>query len=1351
MPFTAEEEQVLLPLAAPATDNRGTDFWLAFPGNNDLTSSLSLFITGDQATSGSVTIPGLNFSYQFQIQAGQLIRVSLPRSAQSNASDRVENIGVHVTSQHEITVYGLNQRQHSTDAYLALPKDILGREYINLTYPITTWGSFFLAGSRFMVTAPENNTRLTITPSVTVGSRPGGTPFSITLNQGQTYQLSVASVLGADLSGSIISADKPVAVFGAHECTSIPSTYPACDHIVEQLFPTSSWGKNFVSMPLATRTRGDTFRILASQNNTSVYVNGNRVAVLNRGHLHERIISGPANITADRPILVAQYSNSSDYDGVISDPFMMLLPPYEQFLTEYRVATPSSGIARNFINVVAPAAAVGSIRINGTAIPASSFVSIGSSGFKGASVSVALGTHTLTGSMPFGVSVYGFDNYDSYGYPGGLSLSPVATVTTIVLNPSNATATIGTDHCVTARVRDQSNNPVPGIRVDFAVTGVHTTTGSATTNSSGDAGFCYRGTVVGRDTVRASVGTLTTTASVTWIAPTPTHTPTPTRTPPSTATATNTPPPTATPPLATPTATPDFPVCSVTLDKIAYPSTANVNGQVGVTLRLTGDCSGEIGAAVDVALVIDRSQSMCGAKLDQAQAAGQVFLDSMALPPDQASVISFAGTANMHTGLTTNRTQAVNALYNISCGGVSRLDVGINRAFDEMTGPRRVAGHTPAVILLTDGNPTGTYANDVRAAAQRLHDAGIQVYTVGLGADVNADLLREIATAPDHYYQSPTPADLVQIYSRLAGEVRIAPGFNVNLTDIVSQQFEIVPGSFSGAVIPQVNGRSLSWYIPRIEQGVTEVGFAVRPLQCGTFNTNQLAQVSYDDNRGVRHTRNFPVPSITVTGCSGGLTDVYVRDNVYDTGAVPSAQPWWDSPDIWVRHSDDGGQQHQTPQAGQRNYLYARVQNRGTTVVNSITVTLFYGASGLGLGWPDGWTQLNATRTIASIAPGSSAVVSIPWDVPNIAGHFCFRVHVTASQDPLLDYRVGWENNVAQRNLNVVAYPQPPAGECRFGQNGIASDQFPFDVINTLNSSSLVDVELTASGLPNSAQAWLLPGALAGRWSSLDGLELLPDGRLRVLRFPARLYGIRLNPGEIRSVTLRVDAPVNSQFTAGLAEYVRGNLVGGNSYQRALPACPLNLPLILKAPQCIGGTYTPPDVILVIDRSGSMQGQPLAAAKSAAIAFLQHMDLSVEQAGIASFESSAMLNHQLSHNQSSLIAAVNSLSAGGVTAIGDGIAVAQVELGGPRGDPSHVKAMVVLSDGYSNAGQNPITAANNAKQAGTVIFTIGLGSSVDVNLMRQIATSPDHYYYAPTPADLEDIYLEIAGQVGCTP
>jgi streptogramin lyase/uncharacterized protein YegL len=665
--------------------------------------------------------------------------------------------------------------------------------------------------------------------------------------------------------------------------------------------------------------------------------------------------------------------------------------------------------------------------------------------------------------------------------------------------------------------------------------------------------------------------------------PTATPTSTPTPTPPATATATATPTqtptwpagtPTATPPLPAPTATPDFPRCTVAVDKLVYPGTARIDGQIGVTLRLVGDCPGQqVGSAVDVALVIDRSQSMCGDKLAQAQAGGQAFLDAMRLPPDQASVISFAGSANLHSGLTTSRSQAANALVNITCGGVSRIDAGLTRAFDEMSGPRRVAGHTPAVILLTDGNPEGTYADAVRAAAQSLHHAGIQLFTVGLGADANAALLREIATAPDHYYQSPAPADLAQIYGRLAGELRMTPAFNVRLSDVVATQFQIVPGSFSGAAAPDVAGQSLTWSIARLQEGANEVSFRVRPSQCGAFAVSQGATASYDDNRGVRHTVAFPAPTVTVTGCGGGAGDVFVRDNAGDTGVVASSPPWWDSPDIWVRHAQDGGLQHQNPQAGQRNFVYVRVQNRSAVTVSDIDVTVYYGLSGLGLGWPGSWIAMpGAPPRIASLAPGASAVVSIAWDVPNIAGHFCLRGHISAPLDPIVDYRIPWENNIAQRNLHVVAFPQPPAGQCRLPDGQPQQDLFSFDVINTLQSPTSVDLVITAQGLPAGGQLWLHPQALAGRWTSLDGLAVEPDGRLRLLRFPAAVYGIALAPQQQTSVRLEVLASANSPFSVTLSEMVRGNLVGGNTYQRVLPPCLTYLPQVQRSTDvCPGG------------------------------------------------------------------------------------------------------------------------------------------------------------------------------------
>ncbi len=349
---------------------------------------------------------------------------------------------------------------------------------------------------------------------------------TVTLNEGETYLLRDLADRGpagaADLTGSIISSTKPVAVFGGNRATFIPSEYFAADHLVEQLPPTDTWGQEFVTMPLVTgSTRGDRFRFLAQADNTEVKVNGVVAATINRGQFYEQVIVGPAHMVSNKPMLVAQYAQSQNYyrtdpggnPNFQGDPLMMIVPPFEQFLANYTVSTPvessilnAQRFDRNYINLVAPADAVGLIEVDGVPIEANQFVAIGTSGFFGAVVSIDLGAYQLAGPLPFGAFVYGFGSFDSYGYVGGQSLSPVASVRSILLSPATANPQIGNSFDLTARVADISGSPLPGIRVDFDVAGVNPQRGFAFSDANGEVLFSYTGTNPGRDIVTASVG-----------------------------------------------------------------------------------------------------------------------------------------------------------------------------------------------------------------------------------------------------------------------------------------------------------------------------------------------------------------------------------------------------------------------------------------------------------------------------------------------------------------------------------------------------------------------------------------------------------------------------------------------------------------------------------------------------------------------------------------------------------------------------------------------------------------------------------------------------------------------------
>jgi hypothetical protein len=85
------------------------------------------------------------------------------------------------------------------------------------------------------------------------------------------------------------------------------------------------------------------------------------------------------------------------------------------------VATPLfSGFSSNYLNIIVNQSAITDTLLDGLALPASNFVAIGTSGYYGAQVPVATGPHTVSSSQPVCVQVYGFGDFDAYGYLGGL-------------------------------------------------------------------------------------------------------------------------------------------------------------------------------------------------------------------------------------------------------------------------------------------------------------------------------------------------------------------------------------------------------------------------------------------------------------------------------------------------------------------------------------------------------------------------------------------------------------------------------------------------------------------------------------------------------------------------------------------------------------------------------------------------------------------------------------------------------------------------------------------------------------------------------------------------------------------
>ncbi len=167
---------------------------------------------------------------------------------------------------------------------------------------------------------------------------------------------------------------------------------------------------------------------------------------------------------------------------------------------------------------------------------------------------------------------------------------------------------------------------------------------------------------------------------------------------------------------------------------------------------------------------------------------------------------------------------------------------------------------------------------------------------------------------------------------------------------------------------------------------------------------------------------------------------------------------------------------------------------------------------------------------------------------------------------------------------------------------------------------------------------------------------------------------------------------------------------------------------------------TPDDEVIVLDRSGSMIAQDkIGAAKNAASAFVDFLH-DGDAVGVVSFASSSSTDFTLqtitsASVRANAISAINGLSAGGTTALGQGAQTGYHQLT-THGDPAHDWSMVLLSDGWENVP--PYWADVEGGITDAVVHTVALGESADKALLQSIAGAKhgQYFYVDVTPPSI---------------
>jgi hypothetical protein len=315
----------------------------------------------------------------------------------------------------------------TNDASLLLSQRSLTRSYLVLTAPNWAFSSELALGGFIAVTAVSGETT---SVNIQLPARAGvrgetGTVTQENLTPGDVFVL-VGDEAG-DLSGALVEASGPVAVFAGHDCTNVPQSRVACDHLEEQVPPLETLGRDFVVAPLIDRPGlASVVRVVSPFDGAELRFDPpsvQRSVRLAQREVLQFQTASAFHMTSTRPVLVAQFmeGQGTPVPGArvgAGDPAMVYEVPTQQFRDRYDLLVPDT-YTSNFLGVVVPHGA--SALLDGDALtPARTILGA----WDLLSVPVAPGAHRLLTAegVPLGVKVYGTARYTSYMYPGGLDL-----------------------------------------------------------------------------------------------------------------------------------------------------------------------------------------------------------------------------------------------------------------------------------------------------------------------------------------------------------------------------------------------------------------------------------------------------------------------------------------------------------------------------------------------------------------------------------------------------------------------------------------------------------------------------------------------------------------------------------------------------------------------------------------------------------------------------------------------------------------------------------------------------------------------------------------------------------------
>lgn len=388
--------------------------------------------------------------------------------------------GYHVISSGPVVAYQFNPiiQQFSNDASILIPIQALGRHHYVFGWPTANPcgpppGEFGYMDSipdhtSITIVGVADQTQVTVTAThpihasggdsgFAIPQTPAGTPLTFTVNRYDVVNLESDQPMvpiqqclshldqDGDFTGSLVTSTKPVAVFTAHERGiglggATPPDPPgwdgeSCctDHLEEQLFPTTAWGREFAiaRSPVRSTDPGykepDVYRVLASEDGTTVTTSlgGDQASfTIGAGEFKPLWSDHGFTVSSSSPVTIGQVLVSQNRipQGGTGDPSLLLVPAAEQFRKSYVFLVPST-FQKNYFVLAIPTD--GSFTVDGRALGEFNECTrapigvVAGVGYDQVTCPVNAGGHTVDGDKPFGLFVYGYYSVGSYSFAGG--------------------------------------------------------------------------------------------------------------------------------------------------------------------------------------------------------------------------------------------------------------------------------------------------------------------------------------------------------------------------------------------------------------------------------------------------------------------------------------------------------------------------------------------------------------------------------------------------------------------------------------------------------------------------------------------------------------------------------------------------------------------------------------------------------------------------------------------------------------------------------------------------------------------------------------------------------------------